>query len=115
MGFLEESGNVSGEGAMGEEWLELGGVDDVGAGAGEPVAGLSAEEVVAAFGVVEHVVGEDEVAQPQGHGDIEPIGGVFVTGQAGAPVTPPVLAESVDSGLVEALQNGGEDFVGAIE
>ncbi len=103
MGFLEESRDVGGEGALAQEWLKLLGMDDIGAGSGEPVAGLSAEEVIATLGVVEHVVGEDEIAQPECHGDVQPIGGVFIPGQSDLPVAPPVFAEGLDSGLVEAL------------
>lgn len=80
MGFGEKSWNVLSKGAFGEERTELVEVCFISSAAtGEPVTGV-AEEVVATFGVVGHVVGEDEVAEPEDHGDVEPIGSVFVAG-----------------------------------
>lgn len=80
MGFSEESWNVLGEGALGYERAETIEAHPIfGAATGEPVTGI-AEEIVTAFGVVGHVVGKDEVTEPEDHGNIEPIGRIFVAG-----------------------------------
>ncbi len=80
MGFGEKLWDILSEGALGEKRSDAIEVRRVFSTAtGEPVTGI-AEEVVAAFGVVCHVVGEDEVAEPEDHGNVEPIGRIFVTG-----------------------------------
>ncbi len=115
VGVAEDLGQFGGERAGGDEGGDRGWVKGFGAGAGKPMAGFAAEEVVAGFGVAQHVVGESEVAEPEDDGDVEVLGGLLDGGQSGAPVVPPVGAEGVDSGLFPAFDDGRQEGVGAIE
>lgn len=58
VGFTEELGDLVGEGTVLQQGFEGCGVEGFGAGSGEPVAGLAAEQVVAGFAVFHHVVGQ---------------------------------------------------------